>query len=130
MGGHAYWYTVPYNEDLEVVLADLREREFRAGRYNPAMRSIDFPITPASPAPGPRHDSIEDALAASGAEGTRSILDIQAIGDAPEFGTAGPLPPEILRGLYGTDRPTRAAVETDDSFSEEIERGTAVYVLL
>ncbi len=130
MGGEAYWYTVPYNEDLEMVLADLREREFRAGRYNPAMPFIAFPITPASPAPGPRHDSIEDALAASGADGTRSILDIHMIGDEPESFTAGPLPPEILRGLYGTDRPTRAAVEADDSFTEEIERGTAAYVLL
>ena len=130
MGAHAYWYTVPYNEDLEMVLADLREREFRAGRYNPAMLSIDFPITPASPAPGPRHDTIEDALAASGADGTRSILDIVAVGDEPDFGTACPLSAAVLRGLYGTDRPTRGAVEADDSFTEDIERGRAVYVLL
>ena len=130
MGGHAYYYTVPYDGDLEQALDDLREREFRAGRYNPAMRLIDFPIAANSPAPGPRHATIEDALAASGAEGTRSILDIHAIGDAPDFSTAGPLPPEVLRGLYGTERPTRAAVESDDSFAEDIERGTAAYVLL
>ena len=130
MGGHAYWYTVPYNDDLELVLADLREREFLAGRYNPAMPFIDFPITAGSPAPGPQHATIEDALADSGADGTRSILDIHSIGDTPEFFTAGPLAPEVLRGLYGTERPTRAAVEADDSFLEDVERGTAVYVLL
>lgn len=130
MGGHAYWYTVPYNGDLEQALDGLREREFRAGRYNPAMRLIDFPIVANSPAPEPRHATIEDALAASGEEGTRSILDIHAIGDAPDFSTAGPLPPEVLRDLYGTERPTRAAVEADDSFAEDIERGTAAYVLL
>ena len=130
MGAHPYWYAVPYNGDLERVLDDLREREFRAGRYNPAMPDIDFPITADSPAPGPRHATIEDALAASGADGTRSILDIHSVGDAPDFFTVGPLSPEVLRGLYGTERPTRAAVEADDSFTEDLERGHAVYVLL
>ena len=42
MGGHAYWYTVPYQADSQRALDTLREREFRAGRYNPVMRSIEF----------------------------------------------------------------------------------------
>jgi hypothetical protein len=45
MGGHPYWYIVAYDPDLEAVLERLREREFRAGRYNPVMPWIDFPNT-------------------------------------------------------------------------------------
>src|SRR5262249_21295937 len=102
MGAHPYWYAVKYRPEIEVALADLREREFRAGRYNPVMPFIDFPITPASPAPGPRHRTIADALRASDADGTRSILDIADIADEPDFGVACPLDPEVLQSLYGT----------------------------
>lgn len=65
MGAHPYWYAVKYRPDIDAALDDLRDREFRAGRYNPVMPFIDFPITSTSPAPGPRHRSIQDAIAAS-----------------------------------------------------------------
>ena len=97
MGAHPYWYAVKYRPEIDLALADLREREFRAGRYNPVMPFIDFPITPASPASGPRHRTIDDAIAASDADGTRSILDISGTADEPDFGVACPLPPEVLR---------------------------------
>ena len=35
MGGHPYWYTVDYQEDISAALNALRKREFVAGRYNP-----------------------------------------------------------------------------------------------
>lgn len=93
------------------------------------MRFIDFPITSRSPAPGPRHRTIEDALAASDSDGTRSILDISGISDEPDFGVACPLSPEVLRSLYGTARPTLAAVEGNMEFFEDVERGQAVYIV-
>src|SRR4051794_21571388 len=111
MGGHAYWYVVAYDPDLEGVLERLREREFRAGRYNPVLWRIPFPITPQSPSPGPQHSSIEEALEASGADGTRSILDISRIAEEPDFFAASPLEDEVLERLYGTAQPTRADVE-------------------
>jgi hypothetical protein len=33
MGGHPYWYFVPFQPDLGTALRSLREREFKAGRY-------------------------------------------------------------------------------------------------
>jgi hypothetical protein len=129
MGGHAYWYAVKYRPEVEIALEDLRQREFRAGRYNPVMQFIHVPITPASPAPGPRHRTIQDALAASDANGTRSILDIFGIADEPDFGVACPLPPELLQSLYGTTQPSLAAVEANMDFLEDVERGQAVYIV-
>ena len=81
MGGHPYWYFVPYNPDIEAALESLREREFNAGRYNPVMPFIDFPITASSPAPGKKHASMQEALEASDASGTRSIIDMAGVGD-------------------------------------------------
>src|SRR6266446_5654427 len=107
MGAHPYWYTVKYRPDVEVALDELREREFRAGRYNPVMPFIDFPITAASPAPGAQHRTIQDVFADADADGTRSILDIADIADTPDFGVAAPLDREVLEDLYGTDQPTR-----------------------
>jgi hypothetical protein len=40
MGGHPWWYLVPYEKDVAKSLEALRQREFKAGRYNPAE---DFP---------------------------------------------------------------------------------------
>jgi len=130
MGAHPYWYTVKYRPDLKVALDELREREFRAGRYNPVMPFIPFPITPSSPAPGARHRTIADAFADADADGTRSILDITDIADTPDFGVASPLDPDVIEDLYGTDQPTRAAVEANMDFLEAVERGHAVYVVL
>jgi hypothetical protein len=129
MGAHPYWYTVTYRPEIEAALDELREREFRAGRYNPAMPFIHFPITAASPTPGPRHRTIADAVAASSADGTRSILDINSIADEPDFGVAAPLAPEVLRALYGTTQPSVTAVEGNMDFLDDVERGQAVYVV-
>ena len=129
MGAHPYWYTVKYRPDVEAALEELRQREFQAGRYNPVMPFIDFPVTPASPAPGRGHRTIADAFADADADGTRSILDIVGVGDEPDFGVACPLAPEVLQSLYGTTEPTLAAVEGNMEFLGDVERGQAVYVV-
>ncbi len=129
MGAHPYWYTVKYRPEIDAALEDLRQREFLAGRYNPVIPFINFPITPASPAPGAGHSTISDAFEDADADGTRSILDIVGIGDEPDFGVACPLAPEVLQSLYGTTRPTLAAVEGNMDFLEDVERGQAVYIV-
>ena len=83
MGGHPWMYFVPYEGDLQAALDKLKERELRAGRYNPAMPSIPFPVDPAEPAPGAKHASVEAARAAADADGTRSILDMDRVVTEP-----------------------------------------------
>jgi hypothetical protein len=35
MGGHAYWYLVPYESNVQDALDRLRDREFKAGPLQP-----------------------------------------------------------------------------------------------
>jgi len=130
MGAHPYWYVTKYTPDPEVALRDLRQREFRAGRYNPVMWMPPFPVGPNSPAPGARHASIDDALEAAAEDGTRSILDLDHVADEPDFGAVTPLDDEYLEELYGTTRPTRAQVLEHLEFLEDVERGHGVLITL
>jgi hypothetical protein len=129
MGGEAYWYFVKYKPDLDSVLQELRDREFQAGRYNPATPFLNFPIDSTQPGPGAQHDSIEEAMEDSDADGTRSILDIQTIGEEPDFCVAAPLEDAELQALYGTTQPTRKMLEQNLGFLEDIDRGHCKYAL-
>src|ERR1700737_5469816 len=113
MGGHAWFYFVPYQPDILGALHALRRREFEAGRYNPVVR---FPMDPNAPSPGAQHASIEEALEASDADGTRSILDMERIGESPASGVMVPLPLELLDELYGAQKPTRKMIEQNMDF--------------
>ena len=130
MGGHAYWYFVPFQPDVQAALDDLREREFRAGRYSPVMMFPPFPLGPNAPAPGNKHGSIDAAMDAAEESGTRSILDLSEIGDEAAFFTARRMPPEELLDLFGTEKPTREMVEDNMDFFEEIERGQGVCLVV
>src|SRR5574341_376460 len=130
MGAHPWWYFVPYDADVGRALQALRDREFTAGRYNPVVPFLTFPLGPAAPSPGAKHKAIAKAVKASGEDGTRSILDMERIGDSPDFGVVCPLDASALQTLYGTDRPTRAMVEANLDFLEQVERGQGVYFVL
>jgi hypothetical protein len=129
MGAHPYWYYVPYNRNAGQALHQLRQQEFSAGRYNPVMPLIEFPLSPDSPAPGPKHSSPDEALEAAQEDGTRSILDIMSVASEPDFCVAVPLSDEELNSLYGTTKPTRDMVENLD-FLEDLDRGHCVYLTL
>jgi hypothetical protein len=137
MGGHPYWYVVPYESDIDAALQKLRQREFEAGRYNPVIRFLDFPIDPNSPSPGRQHESVLEALEATGADGTRSILDMMrgvlpspyGIGKDPYAGVS-PLTESDRIAFFGDARPSREAVEKFGPLWERLERGTAIYVVL
>lgn len=126
MGGHPYWYFVPFQPNAQVALDELREREFRAGRYSPVMLFPPFPLGPDSPAPGNKHRSIAAAMDDAEESGTRSILDLNTIGEEAAFCTARRMQPEELHELFGTDKPTREMVEGNMDFFEQIERGQGV----
>ena len=130
MGGHPWWYVVPYQRDIGKAMNELREREFRAGRYNPVVRFPHFPVTERSDAPGARHRTIDEAMEAADADGSRSILDMDAIGEKPAPAAMCPLDDETLLRLYGTTQPTREAVEPELEFLEDVERGEGYYVVL
>jgi hypothetical protein len=131
MGGHFYYYAVPYESDVNKALQSLRTREFEAGRYNPAVPFLDFHIDASlTPSSGKQHASIQEAVEASEADGTRSILDIERTGEKPDFGVAARLSSERLWELYGTDKPSREMVAKNMDFFKWIERGQAIYFVL
>jgi len=136
MGAEPYWYIVPYESDIDAALQKLRQREFRAGRYNPVTPFPKFPVDlDAEPAPA-QHGSIEEVLEGADEDGTRSILDIQHAATEPfrgsqtQFFTAFPLVEADLVDLFGSVRPTREVVENNDEMWELLERGSAIYVIL
>jgi hypothetical protein len=131
VGGHPWFYFVEYEPDIEAALRKLRQREFDAGRYNPAVDFPSFPVTPESPAPGAQHDSIEEAIEDADADGTRSILDMERVSEEADFNAVAPMPRETLLELFGTDRPTREMVDASDEVFELMdERGQGVYIIV
>lgn len=158
MGADSYWYYTKYETDLNAALHKLRLHEFQAGRYNPVIQLPDFPVTESSPAPGPKHPSIEEALSASDVDGTRSILDIYRVanepcplsreefeaavldGSNPEilgemFCTSFPLSSDELHALFSTEKPTREVLEAgiwseSSFFWDVIDRGTGRHIIV
>jgi hypothetical protein len=130
VGGHPWCYFVEYEPDIDAALQKLRRREFEAGRYNPAVDFPDFPVTADSPAPGAQHDSIEEAMEDSDADGTRSILDMERVTQEPDFNAVAPMPRETLLELFGTERPTREMIDESELFELMDERGQGVYVIV
>jgi len=129
MGGHPWLYFTRYQRDINAALVLLRQREFEAGRYNPVTPFPESPVPPDAAAPGAQHSSIDAARRAADADGTRSILDMDRVGQSPDFGVVVPFSKEELMDLYGTDKPTREMVEGNMDFLEEIERGQGIYFI-
>lgn len=130
MGAHPYWYYEPYHGDVGAALETLRDREFKAGRYNPVIPFPAFPPGPDSPSPGAQHASIEEIMVDAAEDGTRSILDLDHVSGFPDFCAIAPLPDDALQNLYGTTQPTREMVERNMDFLEDVERGQGVYIIL
>jgi hypothetical protein len=86
--------------------------------------------------PGPKKrrkqpKSIEALLEQCAEEGTHSILDIDRISEAPDFGAAAPMPGSMVTELYGTSKPSRADIETrHGAATEEMARWQAYYTLV
>jgi hypothetical protein len=127
MGGHPWMYFVRSQPSVDAALQSLKQREFAAGRYNPVTPFLPFPIDDTAPAPGAGHDSIEAARLDADADGTRSILDMESIGEEPALGVITRIPDEELVDIYGTARPSRQVVQDDPAFLDEIARGMGVY---
>ncbi|HBQ10489.1 MAG TPA: hypothetical protein DEF51_04615 [Myxococcales bacterium] len=128
MGAQPYMYVVDYEEPLQAALDELRAREFEAGRYCPVLM---FPQDDPNATPGRGHDTIAEAFAAAGADGTNSILDIAKIADAPDYCAAAPFDDEALVAFFGGTRPEASTFDAwpcGEAF-DEISRGMARYVV-
>ena len=154
MGGHPYWYYANYQTDVETTLQTLRRQEFEAGRYSPVVLSPSFPLTDDTPAPGAQHSSIEEAMEAADADGTRSILDMfrasdisydEALEASEQDGldlycTTFPVKSDELLQLFGTEQPTHQMIEsvilsqdnegTADEFWDSIDRGMGRHIVV
>jgi hypothetical protein len=126
-----YWYLVPYDEDVQAALDELRMREFECGRYNPVMPRLDF-IEPGFSRQyrKAQHDSIEDAIMDAGEEGTRSILDIHTVEERANFGIAAPFPKAAYMELYGTERPREKAVRANKEFLRWAAPAQCTYLVI
>ena len=129
MGAEPYYYFVKYQADLDKALEELRQQEFQAGRYNPAVDFFDFPISAPWSSPGARHNSIKEALEDAGADGTRSILDLDHFSDEPDFFAVTPVSEKALEKYFGTAQPTRAMIEKNMDFFDDIERGQGISIV-
>jgi len=129
MGGEPWFYFVPYQADIGRALQGLRTREFEAGRYNPVTPFPEFPVAAHAPSPGAQHASIEEAIEAADADGTRSILDIERVSDDPDYGVISPLSEDDLVELFGTSTPTREMIESNEDLFENIDRGQGIYIV-
>jgi hypothetical protein len=127
VGAEPWCYFVPYRPDIGKALQELRRREFEAGRYNPVREFPEFPPDPSAPGPGAGHATIQEALEASGADGTRSILDMDRSGETPDCGVVTHMPEGLVFDLFGTPQPTREAIEDGRGAASVMERGQGMY---
>lgn len=136
MGGNPWQYFTPYQRDINEALQNLREQEFRAGRYGSAYwlgemsgllpTGIDAAVNVACffiklnqsnrsnrliRQYGSIQAAIEVILNESMPDGTQSILDMTRISAQPEDFAVCPLSEDELREILGTTQPTRRLVE-------------------
>jgi hypothetical protein len=119
MGAMDWTYVVPFQADVSAALQTLRRAVFASGEFHVGGR-------PGRASPR----SIDEAVEMAGADGTRSILDIDGLANAKAPGKLATLSADELLDLYGTLQPTREMVGGGDELFEELDRGEAVYVVM
>jgi hypothetical protein len=116
---------------VQQALERLREREFRAGRYNPVTPFINFdrPLpTAAAVAPCA---TIAEAVRSAGEDGTRSILDIEHVGTRGGVGVAVLVSRELLEEVFCTQTPSHEEVdERKGELFAVLGRGECVYLVV
>ncbi|MFC9496891.1 hypothetical protein [Streptomyces sp. NPDC056982] len=118
MGASGWDYYVPYQEDLNAALQQLRREVFEAGDYYWVNGDIWLA---AEEEREPRPQSLKELWEDESVQesGTHSILDIfRVVGpdDTPDYNTVVPVTAEEARELLGTDKLTRAHVKDFDDF--------------
>ena len=137
MGASGWIYYVPYQEDLEQALQELRRHIFVTDQYNhfserewivdingeeidasqmqEVIEQEDGSLVPVPPLiffPKTLEEEMEETVRRTGGQGTHSILDIgHVITDSRYYGDV-PLPEEIIQDIFAWVRPTRATLST------------------
>jgi len=114
MGAEPWSYFVPFEASVESAMRKLQKRVFDSGEYNGSELK-------------PRN--VMEALENSYADGTRSILDMMSVGNAPGLGTLGPLREDQLQQYFGTTQPTHDTVE-EGEFWDDLDRGMGIYIIV
>lgn len=130
MGARAYWYLIPYEENLNDALEKLRIREFKAGRYNPVIPFPKFPITDESESPGPKHSDINQPLNETEYDGTRSILDLVTVSTEDDYCVARILSKNELLKYFGTEKPDIDTIQNNTKYFDDIERGKGLCIVV
>ncbi|MBD2593647.1 hypothetical protein H6G74_04795 [Nostoc spongiaeforme FACHB-130] len=125
MGAEPWHYFVPYEENVNFTLQNLRQQEFKAGNYY----GSEF---------NPK--SIDEAVANVEPDGTASILDMFEVTDHPQTCAVCPVPTDDLIRWFGTDKPTLQMVQsilveeeqpdTCEEFWDSIGRGEGRYIII
>ena len=145
MGATPWLYRVPYQDDVNTALQELREKEFRAGRYRGIgknyIRASGFQYKDWS---GNTEEEIEQLISQlgsieaaishvvelTGENGTASILDMFQVSDIPDYYTVSPVSTDAFLEFFKTDNPTYNTLITSEAFWDSLERGQGVYVIL
>ncbi|MDX3570847.1 hypothetical protein [Streptomyces sp. ID05-47C] len=117
MGASGWEYFVPYREDLEDALQQLRQEVFASGDYYWVNGDDWLPEGERSAPSRSLEELWADELVQE--SGTHSILDIFRVvgpGDTPDYNTVEPVTAEEARELLGTGKLTRAHVKDFDVF--------------
>ena len=147
MGAEPWSYFVPYEPDAESVMEKLKNQVFESGEYFPRTLPRFGGGEGAPPflldiqekaraqyeamfAGNPIPETIDEAREIADADGTKSILDMDAIADEPDDGVVVPLSDAQLTELFGTNQPTHAMLEGSGKVYDGIERGQGVYTVV
>lgn len=117
MGASEWDYCVPYQEDLNSALQQLRREVFEAGDYYWVYGAEWRPEAERKPRP----QTLEELWEAEWVHyaGTHSILDVFVVlgpDDTPDDNTVEPVTAEEALELVGTEKLTRAHVPDFDVF--------------
>jgi hypothetical protein len=131
VGAEAWYYVVPYQQDLNRALTELREREFLAGRYFPASVELSFNLDTPQGGPGAQHPTIQAAREDAAEDGTKTVLDFDRVGNDFDWCVITPMDSLTVDLCLGSTTPTREALETGlQCLLEAVDRGEACYILL
>lgn len=133
MGASSWCYFARYQPDMNKVLQELREEDFRKGRYynlvhshleylrkldykdynpyehHPRYRLSETELTRLKTLSQP--ETAEDLIKIQADSGTHCAIDIDGISSTPDYRMASPVSKEQLIGIFGTEKPTRSMVE-------------------
>ncbi|BDI33514.1 hypothetical protein CCAX7_55650 [Capsulimonas corticalis] len=154
MGATQWRHFIPYQPDIEAALKQLRNEVFERGDYSyGGLDTLAATIERLDPEAGRKYrerlallspnitksrrpKSIESLLKKYGDTGAHSVLDIDHICAAPEYGGLSPVPEDCVVEIFGTPYPSRDLLSPDNGGGLRLYdcnlygRWSAVYLVL